>query len=440
MSSSPFEEFLNKVISKVKAKETHSIIKKELANHLQELSSSFEKRDISKEEAEKKAIEEMGNPFTIGENLNRLHQPKIDWLLLSLFLIFTGISFLSLIRIEHVELAIHSPYLVRQAFWYILAVFVIVGCLFFDYRKLKNLWIFFYSSGFVLLLYTYLFSDPVQGTKRWFSLFGFSINVIITLLLFFLAWASIFHQINEYGSWKKQVLLSVLFWSPLFLYIKLPYFILSIIYFFCVVAMFAFSHANKKFAIKLIVTNIAACMVVISAMIILSPQSGYFFTKLSSFFNPYEDPSGHGYMYIVVRDALSQAGWFGHKLINDSIVQALPLTHTDFVFSYLVYAFGWAFGIFLCFVLLIFILRITFNAFKTKDLYGRLLVIGGAALFAVPICWNILMGFWVVPIIGVFLPFISYGGGLLLLYSAILGLILSVYRRKDMVEPTMINQ
>nr|WP_231686826.1 FtsW/RodA/SpoVE family cell cycle protein [Bacillus sp. JCM 19034] len=86
---------------------------------------------------------------------------------------------------------------------------------------------------------------------------------------------------------------------------------------------------------------------------------------------------------------------------------------------------------------LLFFWHLATNAFRTKDPYGRLLIIGGVAILAVPTFWNILMGFGFVPIIGMSLPFISYGGSMLFLYSTVLGLILSVYRRKDIVEPTI---
>ncbi|MFE8695051.1 FtsW/RodA/SpoVE family cell cycle protein [Cytobacillus sp. FJAT-53684] len=119
--------------------------------------------------------------------------------------------------------------------------------------------------------------------------------------------------------------------------------------------------------------------------------------------------------------------------------QFLPAAHTDFVFPYLVYSLGWIFGILLCLILLLFISRISINAFKIKDRFGRLLVIDGAALFTVHACWNILMGLGIVPIIEVSLPFISYGENMLLFYLAILGLILNVHRRKDIVEPTILN-
>ncbi|WP_025025482.1 FtsW/RodA/SpoVE family cell cycle protein [Caldalkalibacillus mannanilyticus] len=434
MSSSKFEEFLNKVTSKVKSKEAHGMIKKELTHHLQELSHSFQKRNSSQEEADAKAINEMGNPFTIGESLNRIHKPKIDWVLIFLFVMMISISFLPL-RGGPSELS--SYFIGRQTIWLTLSVLVIVGVLFFDYRKLKNWWIFFYGSGLILHLYIHLFGYMTNGVKKWMSIGGVTIDVTaITLLLFFLAWAGIFSKINEFHSWIKQVLLFFLFWTPILLYILVPQVMLSIMYIFFMIAMFAFSHIHKKLALKLAATNVVAGIIFMATMLITS-HGGYYYNRLFAFINPEADPNGAGYMYIVVRDALLQAGWLGNGLYN---LHSIPEPHTDFVFPYLVYSLGWAFGILLCTMLLIFILRISKNAFKTKDLYGRLLVIGGATLFTVPAFWNILMGFELVPIMAVPLPFISYGGSMLLFNSVILGLILNVYRRKDITEPTIVKQ
>ena len=118
MSSPKFEEFLSKVTSKVKSKEAHNMIKKELTHHLQELSQSYKKRGFSEEDADEKAIQEMGNPFTIGEKLNPLHKPKMDWVLIVLFVIFAGISFLPLVG-GIPEISLSSTYFMgRQAIWY----------------------------------------------------------------------------------------------------------------------------------------------------------------------------------------------------------------------------------------------------------------------------------------------------------------------------------
>lgn len=434
MSSSKFEEYLSKVTSKVKSKEAHGMIKKELRNHMVELRQSFLERGSSKEDADEKALQEMGNPFTIGKNLNHLHKPKMDWLLIVLFVIFVGISFLPLIG----GVSIPSfSFLGRQVVWIILAILVLVGFLFFDYRKLKNLWVYFYGAGIILFFTTHLAGMEVNGAKRWVSFGGITIDVTaISLFLFFIAWAGIFAKMNEFKGWKKQGMLLILFWTPVLLYIMLPQFMFSIIYFFCVVAMYIFSYIHKKSAIKVAMGNLLIGIILISAML-LNSRTSYFFDRLIAFVNPDTDPDGAGYMSIVVKDILSQAGWFGKGLSNDL---KLPEAHTDFVFPFLVYSLGWAFGIILCLLLFVFILRISLNALKAKDIFGRLLAIGGAALFIVPTCWNILMGLGMVPIMEVPLPFISYGGSMLLVYSAILGLILNVYLKKDMVEPMMVNE
>jgi cell division protein FtsW (lipid II flippase) len=440
MSSPKFEEFLSKVMSKVKSKEAHKKIKKELTNHLQELSQFYKKRGFAQEDADEKAIQEMGNPFTIGENLNPLHKPKMDWILIVLFIIFAGISFLPLVG-GVPEFSVSSPYfMTRQAIWYILAVLVIIGFLFFDYQKLKNWWMYFYAGGLLIDLYLHLFGLMVNGVKKWIFLPGLTVDgTILSLFCFFLAWAGIFNKINEFQSWKKQGLLFVLFWTPILLYMMVPDFMISIIYFLCILGMFAFTRIHKKLAVNLSLTNLLAGIIFI-IMFYKTTRQSYLLTRLSAFINPTADSNGAGYMYVAIRKVLSEAGWFGNGITNDIKFQLLPEAHTDFTFPFLVYSLGWAFGFVLCLILLIFISRISKNAFKTKDLYGRLIVIGGATLFAVPTTWNILMSFGVVPIMGVSLPFISYGGSAILFYAAVLGLILNVYRRKDLIEPTIVDE
>jgi cell division protein FtsW (lipid II flippase) len=440
MSSPKFEEFLSKVMSRVKSKEAHNKIKKELTNHLQELSQSYKKRGYSQEDADEKAIQEMGNPFTIGENLNPLHKPKMDWILIVLFVIFAGISFLPLVDgIPEFSLS-STHFMWRQAIWYTLAVLVITGFLFFDYQKLKNCWMYFYAGGLLIHLYLHLFGLMVNGAKKWVSFPGMKVDgSMLSLFFFFLAWAGIFVKINEFQSWRKQGLLLLLFWTPILLYMMVPDFMISIIYFLCILGMFAFARSHKKLAVNLTLTNLLAGIIFIIMFYMTSRQS-YLFTRLSAFINPTADSHGAGYMYVAVRKVLSKAGWFGNGLTNKLNFQLLPETHTDFAFPFLVYSLGWAFGLVLCLILLIFISRISKNAFKTKDHYGRLIVIGGAAIFAVPTIWNILMSFGVVPIMGVSLPFISYGGSAILFYAAVLGLILNVYRRKDLIEPTIVDE
>lgn len=437
MNSPKFEEFLNKVTSKVKSKEAHIMIKNELTNHLQELSQSFQNRESSKEEAEDKAIQEMGSPFSLGEKLNSIHKPKMDWVLIVLFVIIAGISFLPLVG-GVPDLYLSGLYFMsRQGIFYGLAVLVIIGFLFFDYRKLKNWSFYIYGGALFLLLHTIVFGVMNNGTQRLILIGDTYVDTtMITLFLFFLAWAGIFNRINEFNSNKKQIILTLLFWIPIVLYAMLPHVMLYINYFFCIITMFVFSNIKKKLMIKAFVANVVAG-IILTVLMIVSSQRSYVYDRLSAYLNPESDSGGAGHIYVVAKDTFSQAGWFGNGLFNSN--HMLPDLHTDFAFLNLVYSLGWLFGIVLCIILLLFILRISKNAFKTKDHYGRLLVIGAAVLVGFPTIWNILMGFGIVPIMGVSLPFISYGGSMIIFYSAILGLVLNVYRRKDIVKPTVVS-
>ncbi|EAD1641846.1 FtsW/RodA/SpoVE family cell cycle protein [Listeria monocytogenes] len=416
MSSAIFEEYLGKVIAKVKSKQAHSMIKKELSSHLEELSDSFQRRGLSLEDADKKAMQEMGDPSAVGKNMNQLHKPRMDWLLIALFILLAGIGFLPLMSDV---VSPNSFFIKKQIVWLALAILALIGFLFFDYRKLKNLWMYFYAAALILFFISFLVGVSLTGGGRWVSLGGIMIDSpAISLFLFFLAWAGIFTKVTDFKGWKKLVMLLILFWAPVISYTMINRLVFSIIYFLCVLVMSIFYYRRNQFAIKVALGNLLVGIIFISTMI-LKFSSSYLSDNLIS-----------------VKAILSQAGWFGKGLHNNLTI---PEAHTDFVFPFLVYSFGWVFGIFLCLLLLVFILRISLNAFKTKDLFGRLLTIGGAVLFTVPAFWNILMGLGIVPIMVVPLPFISYGGSMLLVYSSLLGLILNVYRRKDIVESTLVN-
>ncbi|EJM0234573.1 FtsW/RodA/SpoVE family cell cycle protein [Listeria monocytogenes] len=416
MSSAIFEEYLGKVIAKVKSKQAHSMIKKELSSHLEELSDSFQRRGLSIEDADKKAMQEMGDPSAVGKNMNQLHKPRMDWLLIALFILLAGIGFLPLMSDV---VSPNSFFIKKQIVWLALAILALIGFLFFDYRKLKNLWMYFYAAALILFFTPFLVGVSLTGGGRWVSLGGIMIDSpAISLFLFFLAWAGIFTKVTDFKGWKKLVMLLILFWAPVISYTLINRLVFSIIYFLCVLVMSIFYYRRNQFAIKVALGNLLVGIIFISTMI-LKFSSSYLSDNLIS-----------------VKAILSQAGWFGKGLHNNLTI---PEAHTDFVFPFLVYSFGWVFGIFLCLLLLVFILRISLNAFKTKDLFGRLLTIGGAVLFTVPAFWNILMGLGIVPIMVVPLPFISYGGSMLLVYAALLGLILNVYRRKDIVESTLVN-
>jgi cell division protein FtsW (lipid II flippase) len=102
------------------------------------------------------------------------------------------------------------------------------------------------------------------------------------------------------------------------------------------------------------------------------------------------------------------SGLFGQGMTLEPKI--IPDLHTDFIFSYITFTFGWVAGGCLVALVILFILRMTRIASLVKDNYARLLVIGFSAIFSIQFVWNIFMNLGLAPISGVGLPFISFGG------------------------------
>lgn len=153
--------------------------------------------------------------------------------------------------------------------------------------------------------------------------------------------------------------------------------------------------------------------------------------------NPLQDPYGNSYMNVQLRKLLSSAGLLGNGMNIDKIempILDLPEMHTDFIFSYIVYAFGWLTGITIIVLSIAFFVRLIKTVKSIEDNYGRLLVATFSSLFIVQFSYNIFMILGIAPLAGISMPFISYGTLLNLINMIMIGIISSVYRRKDIKE------
>lgn len=92
--------FLETVTNEIKSKEAKQYVKVELSQHIQKSKQSWVQRGYSEIEAEEKAVKEMGSPITLGKSLNKLHRPKVDWLLISLLIVTLLLSFLPIMALN----------------------------------------------------------------------------------------------------------------------------------------------------------------------------------------------------------------------------------------------------------------------------------------------------------------------------------------------------
>lgn len=150
--------------------------------------------------------------------------------------------------------------------------------------------------------------------------------------------------------------------------------------------------------------------------------------RVLTFLNPERDPLGAGYHIIQSKIALGSGGVFGKGFLKgtQSHLNFLPEKHTDFIFTMLSEEFGMIGAIF---VVLINILILAYSygfALRTSSYFGKLAVVGLATNFFLYVMINMAMVLGLIPVVGVPLPLISYGGTVILSVMASFGIILSV--------------
>ena len=156
----------------------------------------------------------------------------------------------------------------------------------------------------------------------------------------------------------------------------------------------------------------------------------YWIDRLVVFLNPERDPNGTGWIYLELKNAVKSGGFLGNSFATGKL--NLPEAHTDFVFAYMIHTFGWLAASAIAILILRFILRIVIVSSSAKHSYGRLLSAGLVTILSAQFILSILVNLGVFPMLGVSLPFMSFGGSNLIMDMASAGLMLSIYRRKNL--------
>jgi len=151
--------------------------------------------------------------------------------------------------------------------------------------------------------------------------------------------------------------------------------------------------------------------------------------RIYTFLQPYSDPLGSGYTTIQALRAIDQGGVYGQGLSQGARLQYIPEVHPDFIFAGFAQQWG-SVGISVYFFAMSLIIwRLTVIAWHARDVFGQMLVGGTLALFVIQAAVNLGMNLGLLPITGLPLPFMSYGGSSLISFAILFGIVLSVHRQ-----------
>ncbi|WP_085994183.1 FtsW/RodA/SpoVE family cell cycle protein [Oceanobacillus senegalensis] len=421
------EHFLKEVTNHIKSKEAKKFVGTELEFHLRQAKKTWLEKGLSEVDAEKKAVQEMGSPTKLGLELNKLHRPRIDWLIIILLLTAMGLGFLPIISLGDADLMDVNHFLKNKVIFVILGVAIALGMMMIDYRKLEKLGWLFYIVGVFILLSIHLFPNVTVNGEPFIKIGPIVIECLMAVPFFFLAWASLFNN-SKLKVWH----LGILFLFSLYLFLMIPNLSTTFIYTMMVLVMLWWSKLGKKKA--LIITVVPICLSIIGGFYFWSSAEKYQLQRILGYLNPKNYADGAGYMYVRLTELMSSAGWFG----TSGMKEFIPAAHTDLVFASLTYYYGYLFALFLVLILSLFVARIMVIAYKINGHYGKLLLVGGMTLFVVQFIYNVGMILGLLPITSVSLPFISYGLMPTLFNAFLMGVVLSVYRRKNLISSSSI--
>jgi cell division protein FtsW (lipid II flippase) len=411
---------LNEVSSQIKSKEAKRYIVDELSFHIKQSKKTWINKGFTDSEAEAKAIEQMGSPTMLGIEMNKLHRPKMDWWTLILLVIILLLGFLPLLALSRNGYMASTIFIQNKALIVIIGAIVAIGIMFFDYISWQRRGWLFYGLGVMLLIAIQFGSNRmINGVPR-IEIGPLTIESLMAIPFFLLAWASFFNQ-------KRLKVWSFigLFLIPPYLFLSIPSLPSVYIYTIMVFVMLFWSQFGKKTATILL--SSAVGLGVLISVLSWNFLDEYQKERILGFLSPEDYAMTSGNLYIRLREHLANAGWLGFK----GEPKFLPEAHTDYVFVTFTYYFGWFFALALVLVLSLLAARIIFVTFRIRDSFGKLLLIGIVALYVGQLATNVAMTLGLVPILAISLPFMSYGLMPTLLNALLVGIVLSIYRRKD---------
>lgn len=363
------------------------------------------------------------------KNLNILLS-KFDWLL---FLTICLLMLVGLVLIYSVALGSQSEQHVlnfqKQIVFFILGIFLVLllGFLF-DYRVLRKYSLFLYIIGILLLVSVLIFGKTIRGTTGWFSFLGFSFQPVELVKIFLIIYLSKFLSDNAkyIGQLKYLVLSSLGVILMVILIVLQPDFGSALILFSIWIGLILLTGIKKSHFIVLV-----SLFLIISIILWGFVFQDYQKERVKVFLNPSLDPLGSGYNITQAIIAIGSGNIFGKGLAfgSQSQLKFLPESQTDFIFAVLAEELGLA-GIFLLLVLYSFLfIRLIRAAKMVRDNFALYLVISIIILFFVQMMINIGGNLGLMPITGITLPFISYGGSSLITNLIMIGLVESIIIR-----------
>lgn len=353
-----------------------------------------------------------------------------DWGLLALATAIAAIGLLTLYSAVHAEASGPQPRIFyKQVVWFAIGMVVMAAAFSFNYKQLDR-WAYPIYAGSILLLAAVLvFGKYIGGSRRWLVLGPVSLQpselaklaVIVALAKFYA------RDLSPRGYPLRELL------RPMAL-VGLPFGLIVIQPDLGTAGLLLLIACSLTLFVKI---ERRSLMVLVSACALAAPLVWFFLKdyqkqRILVFLDPDRDPLGAGYHIIQSKIAIGSGAITGKGFLlgTQNALSFLPEEHTDFIFSVLAEEWGFAGSV----VLVILFAALVFWGLNIaqgcREPFGTILAVGITAMIFWQAIINIGMTMGLMPVVGVPLPFVSYGGSSVLTTSLALGLLLNISMRR----------
>jgi rod shape determining protein RodA len=359
---------------------------------------------------------------------------NLDWVLLVAVVLVVAFSLVVIASATHANLSERDdPYyfVKRQTFLFVIGVIGLFFTLAIDYHTIASQATYLYFTNLALLASVLLLGNEAKGAARWIEIGPFPLQpsepakIIIIITLANLV-AKLIGDINKFTD---------LF--PIFVHVGIPMLLImiqpdlgtSLVFIAILMGVFFIAGIKWQFIFTIIGTGVAMVPVLWGFL------KDYQQKRILVFLDPSIDPTGSGYHVIQSMIAIGSGRMTGQGLFAgpQNQLDFLPEQHTDFIFSVVGEELGFIGAVFLLVLYFIIIYRGIRIIGQARDLLGALIATGIVSLLTFQLLVNVGMTIGIMPVTGLPLPLVSYGGSSLLSTMIGIGLLLNVGMRRQKI-------
>lgn len=368
--------------------------------------------------------------FRISRKLLR----ELDFTIIITVIVLVIFSAVNVYSATHLKIG--NYYLKAQLIWLVVGLLLTYFILIFDYSIIQSYANIIYWFGiFLLILNDFVFKSTVNGATSWMKIGSLpsvqpsefaKLGMIIMLAK---QLSDMEGKINDLRNFFKLTAYAAL---PMGLIIIQPDMGMTMVCFFIVLGIYFTAGLDLKIIGGGIAGLIAAIAIVWNSPLMQT----YWKTRLVSFLNPEADELGSGLQLIQSQIGIGSGGILGKGFLKGTQISGgfIPEAHTDFIFAVVGEEWGLIGAIALLFLYGIIIYKIINIAKNSKDIFGSVICVGVIATLLFSILQNMGMTIGIMPITGITLPFMSYGGSSMLTAFMSLGVVLNIGMRRKKIN------